>query len=109
MLVSAIYVAVSPLETWIVERESNLTVIYKAIYLKLKNTPIENIITLPAYVAVPALQVIFYCMNDKQLKEMFAELLAHAMNSETVDNIYPTYMEIIKQMSSYDAFLFKKN
>ena len=39
---------------------------------------------------------------------MFSELLAHAMNSETVDNVHPTYVEIIKQMSPYDAVVFRK-
>ena len=108
LLVRAIHAALSPLEKWVAQRESNLTATYKALEPKLQNVPIENIITPPAYVAVPALQAISYCMDDEQLREMFAELLAHAMNSETVDNVHPTYVEIIKQMSPYDALVFKK-
>ena len=104
----AIRAALSPLEKWIAQRESNLAATYKALEPKLENVPLENIITPPAYVAVPALQAISYCMDDDQLREMFAELLAHAMNSETVDNVHPTYVEIIKQMSPYDALVFKK-
>ena len=30
------------------------------------------------------------------------------MNSETVDNVHPTFVEIIKQMSPFDALVFKK-
>lgn len=47
-------------------------------------------------------------MDDIQLRDMYAELLAHAMNSETVDNVHPTFVEIIKQMSPFDALVFKK-
>lgn len=104
----AIRAALSPLEKWIAQRESNLAATYKELEPKLKNVPIENIITPPAYVAVPALQAISYCMDDDQLREMFAELLAHAMNAETVGNVHPTYVEIIKQMSPYDALVFKR-
>ena len=72
-----------------------------------KNVPVENIITPPMYIGVPALQAISYCMNDESLRNMYAELLAHAMNSDTVDNVHPTYVEIIKQMSPYDALIFQ--
>ena len=39
---------------------------------------------------------------------MFADLLAHAMNSKTCDNVHPIYVEVIKQMSLYDVLVFKK-
>ena len=47
-------------------------------------------------------------MDNIQLRDMYAELLAHAMNSETVDNVHPTFVEIIKQMSPFDAVVFKE-
>lgn len=108
LLVRAIHAALSPLEKWVMQKEYNVAATKKLLEAKLQNVPIENIITPPPYVAVPALQAISYCMDDDQLREMFAELLAHAMNSETVDNVHPTYVEIIKQMSPYDALVFKK-
>lgn len=108
LLVRAIHAALSPLEKWVMQKEYNLATTKKLLESKLQNVPIDNIITPPPYVAVPALQAISYCMDDDQLREMFAELLAHAMNSETVENVHPTYVEIIKQMSPYDALVFKE-
>lgn len=104
----AIRAALSPLEKWILQKEYNLAETEKLLASKLNNVPVGNIITPPSYVAVPALQAIAYCMDDEQLREMYAELLTHAMNSETVDNVHPTFVEIIKQMSPYDAIVFRK-
>ena len=108
LVVRAIHAALSPLEKWVLQKECNLAETKKLLEEKLKDTPAENIITPPSYVAVPALQSIAYCMDDIQLRDMYAELLAHAMNSETVDNVHPTFVEIIKQMSPFDALVFKK-
>lgn len=108
LLVIAIHAALSPLEKWVMQKEYNLAETQKLLEEKLKDTPVEKIITPPSYVAVPAIQSISYCMDDPILRDMYAELLAHAMNSDTVDNVHPTYVEIIKQMSPYDAVVFKE-
>lgn len=108
LLIRAIHAALMPLEKWVMQKEYNIAATRKLLEVKLKGISIENIITPPPYVAVPALQAISYCMDDDELREMFAELLAHAMNEDTVDNVHPTYVEIIKQMSPYDAVVFKK-
>jgi hypothetical protein len=108
LIVRAIHAALSPLEKWIIQKEYNLAETKKLLEKKLSNTPVENIITPPAYIAVPALQAIAYCMDDVQLRDMYAELLAHSMNSETVNNVHPTFVEIIKQMSPFDAVVFRK-
>lgn len=108
LLVRAIHAALSPLEKWVMQKEYNLAETKKLLEAKLKDTSVEKIITPPPYVAVPAIQSISYCMDDPILREMYAELLAHAMNSDTVDNVHPTYVEIIKQMSPYDAVVFKE-
>ena len=108
LVVRAIHVALSPLEKWVLQKEYNLAETKRLLEEKLRNTPAENIITPPSYVAVPAMQSIAYCMDNIQLRDMYAELLAHAMNSETVDNVHPTFVEIIKQMSPFDAVVFKE-
>lgn len=108
LVVRAIHAALSPLEKWVLQKEYNLAETKKLLEEKLKDTPVENIITPPSYVAVPALQSIAYCMDDIQLRDMYAELLAHAMNFKTVNSVHPTFVEIIKQMSPFDALVFKE-
>lgn len=108
LLVRTIHAALSPLEKWVMQREYNIQETKKLLEVKLQNIPIDNIITPPSYIAVPALQAISYCMDNDELREMYAELLKTAMNSETVDNVHPTYVEIIKQMSPFESIVFKR-
>ena len=108
LVIRAINAALSPLEKWILYREYSLAETKKLLEKKLQNISIDKIITPPSYIAVPALQAISYCMDDEQLRDMYAELLANAMNSDCVDNVHPTYAEIIKQMSPFDAVVFKR-
>lgn len=70
LVVRAIHAALSPLEKWVLQKEYNLSETKKLLEEKLKDIPAENIITPPAYVAVPALQSIAYCMDDIQLRDM---------------------------------------
>jgi len=44
-----------------------------------------------------------FCMSSEVLRKMFANLIASACNSDTKDYIHPSFSEIIKQMSSFDA------
>lgn len=108
LVIRAIHAALSPLEKWVMQKEYNLAETKKLLEVKLKDIPAENIITPPSYVAVPALQSIAYCMDDRELRDMYAELLAHSMNINTIDNVHPTFVEIIKQMSPFDAVVFKE-
>lgn len=108
LLIRSIRAALSPLEKWVLQREFNLEETKKLLELKLQNVAPENIITPPSYIGVPALQAISYCVDDEQLRNMYAELLANAMNSEKVDTVHPTFVEIIKQLSPFDALVFKE-
>ena len=108
LLIRTINAVLSPLEQWVMQREYNIEETKKLLAAKLENVPTDDIITPPTYIAIPALQAISYCMDNEELREMYAQLLTSAMNRETVDNVHPTYVEIIKQMSPYDARIFKK-
>lgn len=108
LVIRAVHAALSPLENWVLQKEYNIEKTKMILADKLKNIPIENIVTPPSYVGIPALQAISYCMDNDDLREMYAELLKTAMNKETIENVHPTYVEIIKQLSPYDAVVFKE-
>ena len=108
LVVRAIHAALSPLEKWVIQKEYNLAETKKLLEQKLKDTPVDSITTPPPYIAVPALQSISYCMDDEQLRDMYAELLAQSMNTATVNNVHPTFVEIIRQLSPFDATVFKE-
>lgn len=108
LVIRAVHAALSPLETWVMQKEYNIEKTKIILADKLKNVPLEDIVTPPSYIGIPALQAISYCMDNDELREMYAELLKTAMNIQTTENVHPTYVEIIKQMSPYDAIIFKK-
>lgn len=99
--------ALVPLRQWIAEREYKLSETEKLLAEKLKNVAPEKIVTPDAYVAVPALQAISYSMNSEELRNLYATLLAKSMNVDVKDNVHPSFVEIIKQLSPNDARIFK--
>lgn len=74
---------------------------------KLKNVKEENIVTPLPQIAGPALEALRYSGHDENLRELFANLLATAMDKETLDKAHPGYVEIIKNLSSDEALLLK--
>ena len=103
----AINAAFSGLDKWILNKEYAVDETKKLLAQKLKNIDPEKIVEPEPYVAVPAIQAISYSMNSEELRNLYANLLAKAMNSDTKDMVHPSFVEIIKQMSPIDALVFK--
>lgn len=74
---------------------------------KLQNVTEENIITPPAHIAGPALESLKYTGSVEELKELYANLLASSMDVVSTDGVHPSFVEIIKQLSSDEAKLLK--
>lgn len=96
----------APLRKWIAYREYSVAEIEKILALKLENIPPEKIVSPEPYVAVPALQAISYSIDNEELRNLYANLLANAMNSDTKNSVHPSFVEIIKQLSPLDAQIF---
>ncbi len=103
----AINAALAPLRKWIAQQEYNVAETEKLLALKLENITPEKIVTPEAYVAVPALQAISFAMDSKELRNLYANLLAKAMNIDTKDNVHPAFVEVIRQLSPIDCLVFK--
>ena len=103
----AIKAALSPVEKWILQREYSVKETQVLLEKKLQNVDPEKIVTPEAYVAVPAVQAISYSMDNEEIRDMYASLLAKAMNSDFKDGVHPAFIEIIKQLSPADAQFFK--
>lgn len=98
----------SPLDIWILNKEYNVEKTKKLIANKLEHIEPDKIVSPEPYVAVPAIQAISYSMNSEELREMYANLLANSMNSDFKDSVHPAFVEIIKQLSPFEATLLKK-
>lgn len=103
----AINAALIPLQKWIIHKEYSLKEVEAILVQKLKNIEVEKIVTPQPYVVVPTLQAISYCMDCKELRDMFANLLSKSMNSDTKNNVHPSFSEIIKQLSPLDANILR--
>lgn len=104
----AVNALLSPFEKWIIQREANLDAVSQEVAQKVENIPTEKLTSPEPYVAVPALQAISYSMGNTELRDMYANLLAKAINIDTKESVHPAYVEMIKQMSPMDALLLKQ-
>ena len=100
--------ALAPLRIWIAQKEYNVAETEKLLEEKLKNVKQEEIVSPESYVAVPAIQSISYSMDSKELRNLYANLLAIEMIISTKDRVHPSFVEIIKQMSPLDSMVFKE-
>lgn len=103
----AINAAFSGLDKWILNKEYAIDETKKLLAQKLENVEPEKIVEPAPYVAVPALQSISYSMNSEELRNLYANLLAKAMNIDTKDFVHPAYVNIISQMTPLDAHVLQ--
>lgn len=74
---------------------------------KLKDVPEEKIITPDPAIVGPSLEALRYTGNDLNLRELYASLIATAMNAYNTEMAHPGFIEIIKNLSSDEAILLK--
>lgn len=74
---------------------------------RLKNVPPENIVTPKPNVAGPALDSLRYTGHESLLSDLYANLLAAAMDKATADGAHPAFVEIIKQLTPDEAKLLR--
>ena len=103
----AINAAFSGLDKWILNKEYSVDETKKLLAQKLENVEPEKIVEPEPYVAIPALQALSYSMNSKELRNLYANLLAKSMNVNTKDKVHPIFVDIIRKMSPLDAYIIK--
>lgn len=79
----------------------------EAIVEKVAAIPPEKIVEPKLSILGPAIEASKYYIEEAKIRELFANLIAASMNSDTEDKIPHSFVEIIKQLSPYDAQLFK--
>ena len=72
---------------------------------KLEDVPIEEICTPDPSVAGPAIESLRYVGHNESLSELYANLIASAMDSKTAKTAHPSFVDIIKNMSSDEALV----
>lgn len=72
--------------------------------LNRKNVPIERIVTPSPDIAVPTIEAMRY----SNLRDNYANLLATAMDSASMELAHPSFVEILKQISPNEAKILLK-
>jgi hypothetical protein len=74
---------------------------------KASKIPPDNIVEPKASIAGPALQGLAFSHEEKNLKEMYLNLLASAMDGRVSGSAHPAFVEIIKQLNAEEARLVR--
>ncbi|NOU47221.1 MAG: DUF4393 domain-containing protein [Bacteroidales bacterium] len=100
-------IALAPIKALVWGYEKIEDFITNRVSEKLKNIPEENITTPPPQVAGPTIEALRYSGHDPNLRELYANLLATAMDKETIHKAHPGFVEIIKNLTSDEATLIQ--
>lgn len=76
----------------------------KQIEDKMTSIPEEKLVEPQLHIVGPALEASKFYVQNEELRNMFANLIASSMDSTRVEFAHPSFVEIIKQMSPTDAF-----
>jgi hypothetical protein len=97
----------TPLRGFLWSWESIEKMIIEGVEKRLKSRPEENWKTPDLEIAVPLIQTLSYTAQNETLREMYLNLLGNSMDKSQEKNVHPSFVEIIRQMNSLDAKLFK--
>ena len=92
-------------------KKANLTFRYKLeafeddLNEKTKHIPPENLQIPPTMIAGPTLEALRYTYDETELREMYENLLASAMDNRNTSKVHPSFVDLIKQMSPLDAIV----
>lgn len=94
-------------------KRANMTFQYKLeafeddLKKKTKNIPPEKLQIPSTMIAGPTLEALRYTYDEAELREMYENLLASAMDSRISSQAHPSFVDTIKQLSPLDALVLK--
>ncbi|NEU09782.1 DUF4393 domain-containing protein [Flavihumibacter sp. R14] len=105
-LAGVINVALSPLQAMVWGYERIGDWLAENLEEKLKGVSPDDIQTPNPAVAGPSLEALRFTANDVNLRELYANLIANAMNKNSSQLAHPGFVEIIKNLSTDEAIIF---
>lgn len=100
-----IRIGLSKWSQWIVNSEESLRRTGEALRDKASRIPEQRQCDPEPNVAVPAIMQVSYCYDSDELREMYANLLATAMDSLEKSHVHPGFVGIIQQLTPDEAKL----
>jgi hypothetical protein len=103
ILPRTVKVAFNGVEKWLINKEETLRLTAESVREKIKDVPEEKLVEPEPYVAIPAMQQLSYCVNNEELRELYANLLVSSMNADKKWQVHPAFVDIIKQLTPDEA------
>jgi Abortive infection alpha len=103
----AVHAALMPLRgvVWCFEQIEDF--VTAAVTERLADVPPERVQTPAPTVAGPALEALRFAGSDETLRELYANLLATAMDRQSAERAHPAFVEIIKQLTPDEAKILR--
>jgi hypothetical protein len=73
------------------------------LYSEISKIPSDKLIEPKLQVVAPALENAKYCIEEKELRNLFTNLITASLNKDTAEQVHPSFADIIKRMSPRDA------
>lgn len=102
-----VHVALAPLSAIVWGYERIADYLDRRVTELLKDTPEDRISAPSPAVAGPALEALRFTADEPDLREMYAKLVATAMDRATTSHAHPAYVECIKQLSPDEAKILR--
>lgn len=107
-LADIMYLIFSPFKKWRASAEVNIEKYKSEIAIELDKIEPEKRTEPKLSVAGPALEASKYYIEEDELRSMFAKLIAASANTDYKDGAIPSFVEVIKQLSAFDASILKE-
>lgn len=98
-----IHIALAPISALVWGYDQIKDFVSTKVAEKLKDVPPEKIRTPDPTVAGPALESLKYTGHKEDLRELYANLLANAINIDTAKSAHPGFVDIIRNLTSDEA------
>lgn len=95
-------------------KKANLTFRYKLeafeddLQEKIKDIPQANLQVPPVKIAGPVLEALRYAYDEDELREMYEEMLATAMDNRKSQQVHRSYVDAVRQMEPLDAQVLRR-
>lgn len=73
----------------------------------LSDTPIEKLSQPEPNIVIPTYEALRYSLDKESLKKMYINLIASSMINDKKEKVHPAFVEVIKQLSPFDAEFLK--
>jgi hypothetical protein len=100
-----VHVALAPISALVWGYEKIKDYLNDTLTEKLKHVPKERIVPPNLTVAGPAVEALRFSAHEPSLRELYANLLATAMDAKTAQEAHPAFVEILRQLSPDEAHL----